>query len=923
MTPDRWPAVRALFEAALALVRSERAAFLDQHCAEDPSLRVDVQALLDADDLAATSSLDLRAPELMQELSESAQAQSTQALLGTRLGAWKLQRELGRGGMGAVYLAERDDGEYRQLAAVKIMLPGWNAAELIERFRAERQMLANLNHPNIARLLDGGMSEQGNPYLVLEYVAGEPIDRYCDNHALPLRERLKLFALVCQAVAHAHRALIVHRDLKPSNIFVASDGTVKLLDFGIAKILPSGGPGGGPGGGIGLTQSQTRIFTPEFASPEQVRGEPPTTGVDVYALGVLLFALLTGKRPYGQTAETPAAYEQAILNVEPERPSRAAASIEPRLAHKRGHTPTSLAKALRGDLDAIVLKALRKESSHRYGSVDALADDVARCLTSKPVEARRGNWRYSAARFIQRNALAVSLLAVAILSLLGGLALALHQAEQARQQRDLARTEASNARAVAEFVSGVFESADPTNTDGANPRANELLDKGRAELAERADLQPQTRVALLVALGNAYIGISKPELGLEAMQEALEAAERSGSPASKVAALHGLGYAHNANRHDQLAADVLLRAKHLAEQHPEIDLILRENVSYLLGLQLHNLARYDEALPLLQASFEARAARLPASNQERISAMTMYTTALTRRGDAELALRIIEPSYQAMQTGEKMPLIRQKDILAARAYPLLSLERYAEAEIDYRAVLRIDEQIFGVGNLRTSVAMNNLAICLSRQSRFEQARDVMQRVVAIYRTKGETDDPQVAFALVNLGSILRKANDPSAALAALEEARGIYSRRHDVFYQQSSKAHFEIARVQEMMGHDETALQALAPLRQIAKDEGERYIYARDPEPDLLKARLLAQLKQLPKDCALFELSRFPKITPAQQFQATVLQAHCALEHQGEAPARALLGALKPDAESLQALPGSVGTLYERLQTHFATAKRP
>lgn len=910
MTPDRWRVVRAVFEATVALERSARAAFLDQQCAEDPSLRVDVQALLDADDVAATSSLELRAPELIQELAESAHTESTQALLGMRLGHWKLQRELGRGGMGAVYLAERDDGAYQQQAAVKVMLSGWNAADLINRFRTERQMLANLNHPNIARLLDGGMSEQGNPYLVLEYVDGEPIDRYCDQRCMPLRERMQLFMRVCEAVAHAHRALIVHRDLKPSNIFVTHDGEVKLLDFGIAKILPSDG--------IGMTQSQTRIFTPEFASPEQVRGEPPTTGVDVYALGVLLYALLTGKRPYGKTAETPAAYEQAILNLEPDRPSRVAAQVDRQSAQKRAHSPASLAKALQGDLDAIVLKALRKQPSHRYGSVDALAQDAACFLTNKPVSARRGNWRYSAGRFIQRNALAVALAVLAIASLLGGLALALQQAERAREQRDVAQIEASNARAVAEFVSGVFESADPVQTDGADPRASELLDRGRETLAQRNDLQPETRVALLLTLGHAYLGISKAKIGFDLMQEAVAEAERSGSAASMVAALHGLGYAHNINHHDELAVETLQRAHKLANANPEIDLMLQENVMYLLGLQLHNLARYDEAMPLLKASFEARAARLPPSTQARVEVMTMYAAALTRRGEAAQALTHIEPSYQAIRNSEKMPLVRQKDILLARAYALLMLERLAEAEVEYRKVLQIDEQLFGVGALRTSVALNNLAICLSRQSRFEQARDIMKRVVAIYRAKGETDDPQVAFALVNLGSILRKANDPSAALEALDEARGIFTRRQDVFYQQASKAHLESARAYELLGNFKAALQALEPLWVHAQEQGERYIYARDPEPDLLRARLLTQLKQLPKDCALLELTRFPKITPAQRFQGQVLQAHCLLEHANAAQARAVFTQLQPDAGSLQALPSDVAALHVDLQQRLA-----
>lgn len=320
-------------------------------------------------------------------------------------------------------------------------------------------------------------------------------------------------------------------------------------------------------------------------------------------------------------------------------------------------------------------------------------------------------------------------------------------------------------------------------------------------------------------------------------------------------------------------------------------------------------------------AYEARAARLPASNQERISAMAMYTTALTRRSDAELALTIIEPSYQALKSGEKMPLKRQKVILAARAYPLLTLERYSEAEPNYRDVLRLDEQVFGVGDLRTSVAMNNLAICLSRQSRFTQARDVMQRVVAIYRAKGETDDPQVAFALVNLGSILRKADEPAAAFTALEEALGIFAHRPDVSYQQATKARFEMAWVQEALGQYEAALQSLELLSVIAVKEAERYVYARNPEPDLLDARLRTRLRRLPKDCALFALEQFPQLLPKQALEAKILQSQCALENLSPEAARTIFSPLTRDPAVLQALPPYVAALQADLQKAFRSTR--
>jgi serine/threonine-protein kinase len=903
MAAADWARIRALFEQAIELAADERTRFLDAQCDGDSALRAEVEAMLAADMRAGhdATAVGAMAPELLHALSREERERARDSLIGLRLGPWRLLREIGRGGMGAVYLAERDDGEYLQQAAIKLVRPGWDVGQLLQRFRAERQILATLNHPNIARLLDGGVSSDGKPYLVLEYIEGSEIGRYCNERQLDIEARLRLFLTVCEAVTHAHRRLVVHRDLKPSNIMIDGSGQVKLLDFGIAKLMQPD---------AGITASASRMFTPEYAAPEQVRGEAVTTGVDVYALGLLLYDLLTGRRPYGQTASTPAAYEQAILTQEPQRPSQAAVQVRSeaatgsaQLAAARNLDARQLSQRLRGDLDAIVLKALRKQPEQRYPSVGELADDVNRHLLRQPVGARRGNLRYRATRFLQRHALATALAALAVVSLVSGLAIALWQAEQARQQRDLARSEARNAGAVAEFVTGVFSSADPRNTDGYDPRAKELLAKGVAELEGRDDLQPATRAALLIALGNAHLGVSEYARGLELMERAVRKAEQDGGSGILADAYFALGYALNKNYRDDLALTQFEKAQALVSADPDADLERIENIDYMIGLELNNLGRSDEALPHLQRAYEGRAARMAPTTPELIDTTSMYVHVLSFKDRAAEALAIAERSYQALAAQPDMPLYRRKDIVSLRAVPLLQLGRYAEAEAMYREALALDEQIFGVGDERTVVSLNNVGICLSRQSRFKEAAEIIERVISIRRARHQVDDPEVAFSLVNAGNIYLREQSVDLAIRRFREALAVYGRRNETDDRQAVKGRFGLARALELHGELVEALQLSEELAATAATQGSTYLYIKDAEPDLLHARLLSALGRQPSDCAPARavLAR-TDATPAIALEARILVAECAHRQGRIDEARELLRGLSGDAQIVNGL---------------------
>jgi serine/threonine-protein kinase len=417
-------------------------------------------------------------------------------LAGRLIGPYRLERELGVGGMGSVWLATRSDGLIDRPVALKLPHGVWRRADLPERLARERAILATLNHPHIARLYDAGIAADGQPYLALELVEGMPIDQYCTQRNAGLRERLKLVVQVARAVAYAHGKLIVHRDLKPANILVTDAGEVRLLDFGIAKLL-----GADSATQAQLTEMTGHALTPDYASPEQIRGELLTVGSDVYSLGVLMFELLAGERPYRLKRESRGALEEAILEIEPRRPSEVA--------------PPGSGKRLRGDLDTIVLKALKKESSERYRTADALADDIERHLASQPVLARPDSTAYRVGRFIARNKIPVTAATIAAATLLAGAAVVLWQSQ-------LVRSEQRRAEQARDFIADVFRQADPASSTGRVYSAADLLRQAERRLQQTPDEDPRLHLELLDIIGESMFGLQEHEDSVRVLQQALQ-----------------------------------------------------------------------------------------------------------------------------------------------------------------------------------------------------------------------------------------------------------------------------------------------------------------------------------------------------------------------------------------------------------------
>ena len=491
MDVERWQRVKHVFDVAVLLRVEERAACLDTACGVDRELRTEVESLLAAHDQAGTGFLKKPAVDL------SAAAPALPSRTGLRIGVYQILEEIGHGGMGEVYRAVRADGQYTKEVAIKVVRGGYDSRSLLERFRNERQILASLDHPNIARLLDGGTTEDGIPYLVMELIEGKRIDRYCDDKKLSITDRLKLFRQVCSAVQYAHQHLVIHRDIKPGNILVTTDGVPKLLDFGIAKILdPS----------AGSETTMARPMTPEYASPEQVRGESITTASDVYSLGVVLYLLLTGRSPYPGETRSSHDLSRAICDTEPTRPSssifkppvqmEAVPEITPeQLSSARDASPAKLRRRLAGDLDNIVLMALRKEPQRRYQSVEQFAEDIRRHIDGLPVGATKGSWRYRAGKYVRRHRAALAGSALVALAIAGGVAATIRQARIATAERVRAVKRFNDVRTLANSL--IFEIHDSIqNLPGATPsrkllldRAVEYLDKLSQDSGGDVDLQ--------------------------------------------------------------------------------------------------------------------------------------------------------------------------------------------------------------------------------------------------------------------------------------------------------------------------------------------------------------------------------------------------------------------------------------------------
>ncbi|HHP7239259.1 protein kinase domain-containing protein [Longibacter sp.] len=718
MDAQRWETIQDLFDRAIERPESARMPFLDAACGDDIDLRMEVESLLRAH--AATGPLDRLARDLMGSWSASLEGASRE---GDRVGPYRIVREIGRGGMGTVYLAERDDGTYEQRVALKVVRYRLAGEDLLIRFLNERQILARLQHPNIARLLDGGVTDDGLPYFAMEYVNGQAVDTYCDTRRLSLPERIRLFITICRTVSHAHQNLIVHRDLKPANLLVADDGAVRLLDFGIAKLLEEAGPE------HDATRTGMAVMTPEYASPEQIRSEPVTTATDVYALGVLLYELLSGCRPYDLNDATPADLERIVCDRAPVAPgdrlAETAGDASIQQASARATTPDGLRRQLTGDLDTIILKALRKDPGRRYASADALAEDLQRHLDGLPVRARPDTALYRAGKFIRRHRIGVSAGALVILALIGGLSIAMWQARVAAGERDIARKETERAERISGFLVDIFRAPDPSRSLGDTLTAFDLLRRGEEKLNDGLADQPLTRADLLGVLGETHTSHGSYADASRLLDTALSLQRHHGAPI--------------AERSRTLRS--LAKANVLGGRLERAELLYRDGLSILRSsptadsLDVATTLSDLGSLHLEQGAYDRAEARL-------LQAMTVLDSSKDADSVAVQTTRL--------STLQHLALLHQETGRLQEAVPV------------FDQLLTIQRERLPTPHPALALLLNDFGMTLHRLGDLDRAEALLTEAIQMQRDLFDGDHPQLVFALSNLAAVVDDTNLPLA-----------------------------------------------------------------------------------------------------------------------------------------------------------------
>lgn len=823
-------------DQALEVPIAQRDAWLDELESREPDIAADVRRLLAAQSAAGFAFF----------LNESvAPASAAHARTGELLGSFRILRELGQGGMAVVYLAERADGHYSQQVALKILRFGLEDSQAQFHFAQERQILALLDHQSIARLIDAGVTANGLPYLVMEYVEGVPIDRYCDEQRLTIDARLKLFLKVADAVQYAHRHLIVHRDLKPSNIVVTSEGCVKLLDFGIAKLLAPGKfEHAAP-----PTRHGTWLMTPEHASPEQVLGKPITTATDIYQLGLLLYALLTGREPYAVRGRMPIDAFRVICESEPMPPSSAidAAPADDEVHAKsiadisaaRATTPGRLRRALRDDLDAIVLKAMRKEPAQRYASVEWFIDDIQRHRDGLTVRAYEGVWLYRAGKFFGRHATVLSIAGIAILTIAF---LTAWYTAQLASERNRARRETASAEQVAKFLANVFRGSDSRVANGSIT-ARELLDRGAARIDTELPGQREIKARLLNVIGDAYVQYDLADKARPLLERALRQNTQLYGRNSKEAAdsLHALAtlasISDDLQRAKNLYQEVLrIRERVLGPRH-----VATADTSSALASTFLRLGDSPAAIRASERAIDIYAHSVGPDDERTFTSMNVLAAAAFDAGDLPKARK---------QFAQLLPRIERSlgpehrnfaAVLANLAFLNMELGEYEGVEQQFRRSLQIYERLYGPKHGSIATRWANLGTLFLNTGRLSESEAAYQRSIAIQRqVSGPGGDRLEAYGLLGIGYVFRTRGDLDAALerfrSALQIMRKTVGGAHDD-YADALQAYGEAQLEKGDIAAAESALpEALAILRR-SRRAGHYEIAAARIANDLLLVR--------------------------------------------------------------------------------------
>lgn len=782
MDSKYWQQVKSIFNEAITLNEPGRTQYLAQSCAHDDVLMQEVQSLLQAFEESGDF---LDQPETDISMLHDA---AEDPYIGKGIESFELQQLIAEGGMGRVYLAERTDGEFTQQVAIKLVRFSFSSQYLHQRFHSERQMLSDLNHPYIAQLLGGGTSSEGAPYFIMEYVVGTPVDEYCDTHQLSIRERLLLFQKICSAIHFVHTNLVVHRDIKPSNILVTQEGVPKLLDFGIAKILAEG-----ESADARVTQTHPWNLTPDFASPEQLQKQPITTATDIYALGVLLYNLLSGRHPYDLRELSPANITKRICEETPIRPSQMAtkaAGFKP--AHTSVASKAEIARArqikadklppkLKGDLDIIVLKAMHQEPHRRYGSVEQLSEDIDRYLTGLPVLAHKDTLGYRTQKFIKRNRVAVSASIIVVLALIGGIIGVSWQAQIAAQERDKAQLEAQKAAQINTFLQDMLSSADPSK-EGQDVKVVEILDNAAERLTTDLANEPAVRASLLNTLGLTYQSLGMYDKSINQFTLALDVQQALWGP-DDVRTIQG-----------------------------------QKN----LALAYHYQGDYEQA-GVLFAQAEAGFRQWGDTTTEYFAELINdYGTLFMDLGDYEQSSRNFQEAL-ALYTRIHGPEHRQVAAVMnnlAMAYDYKN--ELDSAEHYYKKAIEMDKRLVGYESIEITRLLNNVAFIYLARKEYEEAIAYFQESRTLRRKIQGPEHPDYALATYNVGCCHYYVQQYDYGMALIDSAMAIWRNQLPPEHPLFGNAYFWKGKMKNVQGKPAEALDDLKTSLDIRLIEGNR-----------------------------------------------------------------------------------------------------
>jgi serine/threonine-protein kinase len=748
---EAWRKASAIVADVYEIEEANHELFIRRSCQDQPQLEALVRGMLAADRNAgdaiesrASSAVSLVAKQLLHEFDE-------QTLIGTRVGPYQLVALLGRGGMGEVWRAARVDGQFEQQVALKLIRTGLLHGMPRERFLRERQILARLSHPHIAGLVDGGVTTEGSPWFAMELVDGQPLRSWCDRQKLSVAERITLFVDVCSAVDYAHRNLIVHRDLKPTNILVTEAGTVKLLDFGIAKLLEEDDH-------PELTRIGPAGMTRRYAAPEQLRGDTITIATDVYALGLVLYELLSGARPWADEPEAVQALQTLRSEVAPEKASRVAQ-----------RTGSPLAKQLDGDLDRILARALRPEPEHRYASASALADDLRRHLSGLPIQARDGEWGYRTRKFIARHRLAVGAAALVLLSLVGGII------STAWQWRVAVR-ESARAREVTSFLASVFQLADPLESGGETITARELLDRGAQRVSNDLASEPEVQAEMMLLLGSIYGDLGLYDRAEPLLDRGRERLAELLGPEHLDAAIAERRWGRllmQRGRVQEAEATLQTTLEHQQRAWGANNLEVAETISVLGGVR-HSLGKLTESEALHRQALAIHQRHYGGEHLTVAVDLANLGSVLADQGDLDAAEPLLRES---LALREKL-LAAEHPTLAPAHHNLGRLlatrGKFDEAELALQRALELRRRSLGDNHPAVATSLNHLAMLADQRGRAQEARALAVQALEIRRRVLDPKSPDLAGALNNVALLSARLGDGASAEPLIREAIEIW-----------------------------------------------------------------------------------------------------------------------------------------------------